>query len=54
MALTIDKSGKVINKHLTTPIETINEALENNTKKEMQKRILKQVSKMKFNRVIAS
>ena len=52
MALTIDKSGKVINKHLIVPIETINKALENNSKKEIQKRILKQVSKMKFNRIV--
>jgi hypothetical protein len=54
MALTIDKSGKVINKHLTTPIEEIKKALQNHTKEDMQKQVLQKVVKMKFNRVIAS
>jgi len=54
MALSIDKSGKVINKHLTTPIEEIKKALQNHTKEDIQKQVLQKVVKMKFNRVVIS
>jgi len=54
MALSIDKDGKIIEKHLTASIDEIKQALKNNPKKDIQREILARAVKTKIHGVQAS
>ena len=54
MALVVDKTGKVTEKHLTANINDIKKALDDNKKFNIQQNILNKISKVKIERRIVA
>ena len=52
MALSVDKDGKIIEKHLTLDEDIIRESL-SKAKKKQHKKVLHEASQIKFNRRIS-
>ena len=49
MALTVNKDGKIIEKHLTLDEETLRDSI-SNAKKSEHKKVLKKAMQVRFNR----
>ena len=54
MALVVDKTGKITEKHLAANISDIKKVLDNNKKYNIQKKILDKISKVKIKRRIVA